>query len=80
MLSTSILLLELLQHGKRVRLFLCQTHKLRVCGLQFYWLWADFVLGHQRCRHQKLIFYQFVVRAGQDGLLRLENIIRRGES
>jgi hypothetical protein len=28
----------------------------------------------------RLIFYQFVVRAGQDGLLRLENIIRRGES
>lgn len=27
----------------------------------------------------RLIFYQFVVRAGQDGLLRLENIIRRGE-
>ncbi len=28
----------------------------------------------------KLIFYQFVVRAGQDGLLRLESILRRGES
>lgn len=28
----------------------------------------------------RLIFCQFVVRAGQDGLLRLENIIRRGES
>lgn len=28
----------------------------------------------------RLFFYQFVVRAGQDGLLRLENIIRRGES
>ncbi|WP_316237044.1 hypothetical protein [Bradyrhizobium sp. SZCCHNR1015] len=28
----------------------------------------------------RLIFYQFVVRAGQDGLLRLENIIRRGEA
>ena len=28
----------------------------------------------------RLIFYQFVVRAGQDGLLRLESIIRRGES
>ena len=27
----------------------------------------------------RLIFYQFIVRAGQDGLLRLENIIRRGE-
>lgn len=27
----------------------------------------------------RLTFYQFVVRAGQDGLLRLENIIRRGE-
>jgi hypothetical protein len=27
----------------------------------------------------RLIFYQFVVRAGQDGLLRLEKIIRRGE-
>lgn len=27
-----------------------------------------------------LVFYQFVVRAGQDGLLRLENILRRGES
>ena len=28
----------------------------------------------------KLVFYQFIVRAGQDGLLRLENILRRGES
>jgi hypothetical protein len=28
----------------------------------------------------KVIFFQFVVRAGQDGLLRLENIFRRGES
>jgi hypothetical protein len=28
----------------------------------------------------RVVFYQFVVRAGQDGLLRLENIIRRGES
>lgn len=28
----------------------------------------------------KLIFYQFVVRAGRDGLLRLESILRRGES
>ncbi|ALJ34256.1 hypothetical protein FBZ81_10431 [Azospirillum brasilense] len=27
----------------------------------------------------RLMFYQFVVRAGQDGLIRLENIIRRGE-
>jgi hypothetical protein len=27
-----------------------------------------------------LIFYQFVVRAGQDGQLRLENILKRGES
>jgi hypothetical protein len=27
----------------------------------------------------RLIFYQFVLRAGLDGLLRLENIIRRGE-
>ena len=27
-----------------------------------------------------VIFYQFVVRAGHDGLLRLEDIIRRGES
>jgi len=26
-----------------------------------------------------VIFYQFVVRPGQDGLLRLENIIQRGE-
>lgn len=28
----------------------------------------------------KLVFYQFVVREGQDGLLRLEDILRRGES
>jgi hypothetical protein len=28
----------------------------------------------------KLVFYQFVVRAGQDGLCRLENIIPRGET
>lgn len=28
----------------------------------------------------RILFYQFVVRAGQDGLLRLENIIRRGDS
>ena len=28
----------------------------------------------------RVVFYQFVVRAGQDGLLRLENIIRRGDS
>jgi hypothetical protein len=35
------------------------------------------VTGNPKAR---LIFYQFVVRAGQDGLLRLENIIRRGES
>jgi len=28
----------------------------------------------------KLVFYQFVVRSGQDGLLRLESILRRGES
>lgn len=28
----------------------------------------------------RLVFYQFVVRAGQDGLLRLENILRRGDS
>ena len=28
----------------------------------------------------KLIFTQFVVRAGQDGLLRLESILRRGDS
>jgi hypothetical protein len=28
----------------------------------------------------KLLFYQFVVRAGQDGLLRLESILRRGDS
>ena len=28
----------------------------------------------------QLIFYQFVVRSGQDGLLRLESILRRGES
>ena len=34
------------------------------------------VPGNPRAR---LIFYQFVVRTGQDGLLRLENIIRRGE-
>jgi hypothetical protein len=27
-----------------------------------------------------VVFYQFVVRAGQDGLLRLESILRRGES
>ncbi len=27
----------------------------------------------------RLMFYQFVVRVGRDGLLRLENIIRRGE-
>ncbi len=27
----------------------------------------------------RLFFYQFVVRPGQDGLLRLENIIQRGE-
>lgn len=27
----------------------------------------------------RLVFYQFVVRAGQDGLLRLENIFRRGD-
>jgi len=35
------------------------------------------VAGNPRA---KLVFYQFVVRAGQDGLLRLENILRRGES
>lgn len=35
------------------------------------------VPGNPRTR---LIFYQFVVRAGQDGLLRLEQILRRGES
>lgn len=35
------------------------------------------VPGNSKAR---FIFYQFVVRAGQDGLLRLENIIRRGES
>lgn len=28
----------------------------------------------------RLVFYQFVLRAGQDGLLRLENILRRGDS
>jgi hypothetical protein len=28
----------------------------------------------------QLLFYQFVVRAGQDGLLRLESILRRGDS
>lgn len=28
----------------------------------------------------KLVFYQFIVRAGQDGLLRLKSILRRGES
>lgn len=28
----------------------------------------------------RILFYQFVVRAGQDGLLRLENILRRGDS
>ncbi len=28
----------------------------------------------------RVLFYQFVVRAGQDGLLRLQHIIRRGES
>jgi hypothetical protein len=28
----------------------------------------------------RLIFYQFVVQAGQDGLLRLERILQRGES
>ena len=35
------------------------------------------VAGNPRA---KLVFYQFVVRAGQDGLLRLENILRRGDS
>lgn len=35
------------------------------------------VPGNSKAR---LVFYQFVVRTGQDGLLRLENIIRRGES
>ncbi len=35
------------------------------------------VPGNSRAR---LIFFQFVVRSGQDGLLRLENIFRRGES
>lgn len=30
-------------------------------------------------RRAKLTFYQFVVRPGQDGRLRLENILRRGE-
>ena len=33
--------------------------------------------GNPRAR---VIFYQFVVRAGQDGLLRLESILRRGDS
>jgi hypothetical protein len=28
----------------------------------------------------RILFYQFVVRDGQDGLLRLENILRRGDS
>ena len=28
----------------------------------------------------RLAFYEFVVRVGQDGLLRLENILRRGDS
>lgn len=28
----------------------------------------------------RIVFYQFVVRAGPDGLLRLENILRRGDS
>lgn len=28
----------------------------------------------------RVLFYQFVVRAGKDGLLRLESILRRGES
>lgn len=28
----------------------------------------------------QILFYQFVVRARQDGLLRLENILRRGDS
>lgn len=28
----------------------------------------------------RIIFHQFVVRAGQDGLFRLENILRRGDS
>lgn len=35
------------------------------------------VPGHPSAR---LVFYQFVVRAGQDGLLRLDSILRRGES
>lgn len=35
------------------------------------------VAGNARA---KLVFYQFVVRAGQDGLLRLESILRRGDS
>lgn len=35
------------------------------------------VPGNSRTR---VIFYQFIVRAGQDGLLRLEDIIRRGEA
>jgi len=28
----------------------------------------------------QILFYQFVVRAGPDGLLRLQNILRRGDS
>lgn len=28
----------------------------------------------------RLVFYQFVVRAGNDGLLRLDSVLRRGES
>jgi hypothetical protein len=35
------------------------------------------VPGNPRAR---VVFYQFVVRAGQDGLLRLANIMRRGDS
>jgi hypothetical protein len=35
------------------------------------------VPGNPRAR---LVFFQFVVRAGQDGLLRLDSILRRGES
>lgn len=35
------------------------------------------VPGNPRARTH---FFQFVVRAGQDGLLRLENILRRGDS
>lgn len=35
------------------------------------------VPGNPRAR---LVFYQFVVRAAQDGRLRLESILRRGES